>query len=204
MFSEALYSAVSWIYGVNPEHANRIKFTESIQNLLGNIVEEYYPEMDWSICVAEERKLIGQSVNKKTVKASHKNANIKDNQPGTENSDTASREWTEVKRNKKQKLEVASAKRPETQDLEMAENMDDKENDGLFSDLSLGSDAPPTPQIVAVPSKIKFHYRQQKETVELYAFEIQCNRLEVKKVTECLEHFHKVDNTCTFIPYGLK
>ncbi len=73
-----------------------------------------------------------------------------------------------------------------------------------MDESSLDSNAPPALRTVAVPSKIKFTYQQKKETVETYAFKIQCNRSELEKVTECLEYFYKVNNTCTFIPYGLK
>ena len=40
--------------------------------------------------------------------------------------------------------------------------------------------------------------------MEIYAFELQCNQSEVAKVAESLCLFHKVDQTCTIIPYGMK
>ena len=70
--------------------------------------------------------------------------------------------------------------------------------------LSLDLEIPEAPQIIAIPTPVKFYDKMTKEKAETFAFEIRCNRLEVSKVAECLQYYHELDQTCTFIPYGMK
>ena len=80
------------------------------------------------------------------------------------------------------------------------------DSESLYSHdkLSLDTYIPDAPKVITIPMPIKFYDKTTKEKVETFAFEIQCNRLGVTKVMECMQSYHKVDKTCTFIPYGMK
>ncbi len=187
---EALQSAVGWVYGVNPNHVNRIKFGKGFQTTMRNIVDNFYDTMEW--CRKEQKeKPEGQA-----------KAETQDDE------DSSTTEWKVVK-NKRQK-KAPDAKSEDTK-MEETEEQDKKaitevDGESLYShdDLSFDVEIPDTPQIIAIPTPVKFYDKKTKEKVETFAFEIICNRSEVSKVAECLQYYQELDKTCTFISYGMK
>ena len=164
-----------------------------IQNTMQEIVEEHHNKMVQCCKEAEKKK-----------------ENEKNESDDTDKEDNQQLEWKVVHNKKRQKK--ADTQTAESTTEEVMETKDEKDTitsvngDKLYSDGKLlwDKEIPYAPRVIGVPTSISFYDKKAKARVETYAFEIQCNRLEMTKVAETLNSQYKVYKTCIIIPYGMK